>query len=63
MKVTRERNCFCHTCGKAFHYLGIARHRAAHRDRKEDCEITYTWGDTYIHKFSISKNCFRGIKP
>lgn len=52
MKVTNTKNCYCHTCEKFFHYLGITRHRAMHRDKKEDCEITYTYGDTYIHKFS-----------
>jgi len=49
MKVTRFKNCYCHTCQKAFHYLGIARHRRGHLDKKESCEITYTHGDTYIH--------------
>lgn len=52
MKVTRDKNCFCHTCNKDFHYLGINRHRAAHRDRKEDCKITYTYGDTWTFRFS-----------
>lgn len=51
MKVINEKNCYCHTCKKDFHYLGIARHRAKHRDKKENCEITYTMGDTYIHKY------------
>jgi len=52
MKVTREKNCYCITCKKWFHYLGITRHRAMHRDRKEDCEITYTNSDTCLHQFS-----------
>ena len=52
MKVTRDKNCTCHTCDRDFHYLGITRHRAMHRSRGEDCEITYTHGDTYLHKFS-----------
>lgn len=52
MKVTNRKNCYCWTCGKAFHYLGITRHRAAHRDRGEDCRITYTHGDTYNQEFS-----------
>jgi len=55
MRVTRSKNCYCATCDKDFHYLGITRHRAMHRDKKEDCEITYTHGDTYIHKFSQAK--------
>jgi len=32
---------FCHTCDKAFQTLGIARHRAMHRDKREDCDISY----------------------
>lgn len=55
MKVTNLKGCYCCTCNKAFHYLGIARHRAMHRDKKEDCKITYTNGDTYTHKFSKRK--------
>jgi hypothetical protein len=45
-----KKTCFCHTCMKAFHAGGINRHRAMHRDRKEDCVITYTNGDTYRHR-------------
>lgn len=48
---TTEKNCYCHTCKRAFHYLGITRHRAAHRDRSERCKITYTNGETYIHNY------------
>ena len=51
MKTTNEKNCHCHTCKKDFHYLGITRHRAMHRDKKETCKITYTYGDTYIHPY------------
>ena len=51
-KVTREKNCYCHTCDKDFHYLGIAKHRAMHRDRKEDCKITFTHGDTLTFRYS-----------
>jgi hypothetical protein len=52
MKVTNSKNCYCYTCEKEFHYLGIARHRAMHRDRKEDCRIEYTNGDVYNHNYS-----------
>lgn len=55
MKVTRLKNCYCHTCEKAFHYLGITRHRAKHRDNKENCEITFSKGDTYVYNFSRSQ--------
>lgn len=52
MRVTREKNCHCYTCRKDFHYLGITRHRAMHKRKRENCKISYTNGDTYIHKFS-----------
>ena len=46
--------CYCHTCKKDFQSNGIARHRAMHRDKKQDCKITFTHGDTYSWKFSES---------
>ena len=55
MKLNQFKNCFCYTCNKAFHYLGITRHRAAHRDKREDCKIQFTHGDTYIYKYSELK--------
>jgi len=56
MRATSRKNCYCHTCEKRFHYLGIARHRAMHRDRKEDCKITYSNGYTYIYRFSVERD-------
>jgi len=56
MKVTRFKNCYCYTCGKSFHYLGIARHRAKHRDKRQNCKISYTNGDTYIFDYAELKN-------
>ena len=44
--------CYCHTCKRSFHYLGINSHRAAHRRKREDCEITYTNGDRHKFRFS-----------
>lgn len=52
MKVTRDKNCWCETCEEPFHYLGIARHRAYHRKRKEIVYITYSNGDRYKHDYS-----------
>lgn len=43
--------CYCHTCKRYIKSLGIARHRAAHRDREEDCEITFSKGVTYLYKY------------
>ena len=50
--VTTKKNTYCHTCQKAFHYLGINNHRAMHRTNKEDCTITYTYGNTRSFNFS-----------
>jgi len=52
--ITSKKTCRCHTCGRNFHYLGIARHRAMHRDDRGDCKITYTDGGTSHHNFSDS---------
>lgn len=52
MKTTNDKNCYCHTCARDFHYLGIARHVAAHKKRKEDCRVTFTSGDTYMYRFA-----------
>ena len=60
MRVTSAKNCHCHTCEKDFHYLGITRHRAMHRDKLEDCKITYTYGDTYLHEYSKAKETNNG---
>jgi len=51
-KITRASNCYCYTCRKALHYLGVARHRAMHRDKREDCKIQFTNGDTYLYRYS-----------
>jgi len=45
-------SCYCHTCSKRFHSLGIMRHRAMHRDRKEDCKITFTHGNTVKYNYA-----------
>lgn len=44
-------DCYCYTCERWFHSLGIARHRAAHRDKKERCLIYYSTGATLEHKY------------
>ena len=54
-RATNEKNVYCHTCKRWFHHMGIARHRLAHRDRREDCKVTYTNGDTYVFKYSEKK--------
>jgi len=46
------KTCYCHTCKRSYHHQGIARHRAMHRDKGEDCTITFTNGDTYTWRYS-----------
>ena len=46
-----SKSCYCHTRRKHFNPLGIMRHRAMHRNKGENCEITYTNGDRIFHKF------------
>ena len=46
------KTCYCHTCRRRFHSMGIARHRAMHRDKREDCTIRFTSGDTYTWRYS-----------
>lgn len=43
--------CYCETCDRDIRSLGIARHRAMHRDRKENCIIQYSTGETYEHPY------------
>ena len=52
MFVTKQKNCYCHTCKKSFHYLGITRHRKMHKEKKQDCTITFTYGDKYTWNYS-----------
>ncbi len=34
-------DCYCRTCSSEFKSLGIARHRAMHRDKKEIVTIVF----------------------
>jgi len=44
-------DCICHTCSRGIHHLGIMSHRAAHRRRGENCEITFSGGNTVKYQF------------
>lgn len=44
----------CLTCQKDFQPLGICRHRAMHRDKKQDCLISFADGSTYKYNYSES---------
>lgn len=47
-----NKYCYCETCDRSIHYLGIAAHRAAHKRKSEDCVICYSGGDCYEHPYS-----------
>lgn len=49
----RIKDCYCCTCEKELHRLGVARHRAMHRDKKENCEILFGDGAVVNYKFEI----------
>lgn len=51
MRTLYDRTCYCHTCKRAYHCVGIARHRAMHRDRGENCTISYTYGNTVTYNY------------
>ena len=52
MRVTRDKNCYCETCGRYFHYLGIMSHRAMHRRKKESCVIEFTDGSRFKYLYN-----------
>ena len=52
MRNLDVKTCYCYNCDKWFHSLGISRHRAKHRDNREDCKIKYPYGVIKEHQFS-----------
>jgi len=46
-----SKNCYCYTCKKEMNSLGVARHRAMHRDKKEKCRIQMSDGNTYTWNY------------
>lgn len=48
--------CYCVTCHKEIKSQGIARHRAMHRDREEDCTITMSTGVSYRYDYARDKS-------
>lgn len=54
-KNEKVKECYCETCQKAFHSLGIMRHRAMHRDKREDCVIEFSNGERVRYNFSSKK--------
>lgn len=66
----RYKSCYCYTCDRPFHSLGIMRHRAMHRDKRENCKIelkdgvyTYEYANRWI-KYNVGdyKKKFYDIK-
>lgn len=49
--TNRDKTARCITCQRDFHPLGIARHRASHRDKRERCEIDFSDGSTVTYYF------------
>ena len=44
--------CYCETCEREIHRLGIGSHRAAHRRRRQDCRIVFSGGRTRLYRYS-----------
>ena len=53
--MTQYPDCYCHTCDREIHHLGIATHRAAHRRKNEDCKITFSTGVTCTYDYSVGR--------
>lgn len=45
-------DCYCYTCDRDIHHLGIMSHRAAHKRRNEDCTISFSDGREVTYNFS-----------
>lgn len=56
MTEQRIKDCYCFTCKKGVHHLGIASHRAMHRRREENCEIRYSTGKRLLHIYTLDLN-------
>ncbi|MEQ8504626.1 MAG: hypothetical protein RIB80_04820 [Rhodospirillales bacterium] len=50
----RVKDCYCYTCDKDIHHMGIMSHRAAHRRRGEDCKIMFSTGRVVSYSFAPS---------
>ena len=54
--------CYCYTCKKNFNSLGIARHRAMHRDKEEYCKIQLSTGKLYEYHYDKSEAEYQKLK-
>ena len=53
--TVKEKDCYCYKCKKEFNHLGIARHRAMHRGKKENCKIMFSTGTIYEYDYAKLK--------
>lgn len=49
-----EPDCYCISCDRNIHHLGIMSHRAMHRRRKENCRIQFSDGRTVSYRFEAA---------
>jgi len=54
--MPHEPDCYCYTCEREIHHLGIMSHRAAHRRRGEDCKIEFSTGRVVAYQFSADRD-------
>lgn len=50
----RPKNCYCYTCDRGIHHLGIMSHRAMHRRKSEQCKIMFSAGNVVEYMFGPS---------
>lgn len=51
-KLRKGGLCYCYTCNRSIHSLGIMGHRGAHRRRGENCKIRFSTGEIYEYTFA-----------
>ncbi len=55
-RVKHFPDCYCVTCDRDIHHLGIMSHRAMHRRRKRDCVIVFSDGRAESYFFSEKRD-------
>lgn len=56
----RSLTAYCKTCDRYFHPLGLARHRAKHRDHKENCEIEFSNG--FVERWNYAEKARESVE-
>ena len=57
-----DQDCYCYTCGVYYNHMGIARHRAMHRDKNENCDIVYSTGKRFEHRYETASKMNKPTK-